>query len=72
MDVEQNTGIQLTDSLAMDPAASVCALYFSHPASKYFSVGKIQSDQVKDYAQRKGSSVKDTEKVLSSILAYEP
>lgn len=46
MDVETHTGIKLTGSLAMDPAASVCALYFGHPDSKYFSVGKICSDQV--------------------------
>ncbi len=51
MDVERHTGITLTDSLAMNPAASVCALCFSHSKSKYFSVGKICSDQVRNIVQ---------------------
>ncbi|XP_064402589.1 methionine synthase-like isoform X2 [Halichondria panicea] len=71
MDVERHTGITLTDSLAMKPAASVCALCFSHSKAKYFSVGKICSDQVNDYAMRKQISVKDAEKSLASILSYD-
>jgi 5-methyltetrahydrofolate--homocysteine methyltransferase len=67
----ENTGIILTESLAMYPAASICGWYFSHPESKYFGVGKIQKDQVVDYAQRKGMSVEDTERWLMPILEYQ-
>jgi len=49
LDIEKETGIKLTDSLAMEPAASVSGLYFQHPQSSYFAVGKIQRDQVKNY-----------------------
>lgn len=69
--VENKTGITLTESLAMHPAASVCGLYFAHPESKYFNVGKISEDQVRDYAKRKGMSTKEVEKWLSSILNYQ-
>merc|ERR1711874_30345 len=71
MDVENKTGIRLSDSLAMLPAASVSGLYFANPNSTYFSVGKIQKDQVEDYSRRKGQSVEKTEKWLSVNLAYE-
>ena len=54
----------------MYPAASVCGLYFSHPKAKYFSVGKIEKDQVMDYHKRKGMSIEETEKWLSPILNY--
>jgi 5-methyltetrahydrofolate--homocysteine methyltransferase len=70
--VEENTGIQLTESFAMYPAASVSGFYFAHPQSKYFPVGKIEKDQVEDYAARKGMSVEEAERWLSPILAYEP
>jgi len=71
MDCESQTGIQLTESLAMNPAASVSGLYFTHPQSYYFAVGKITQDQVKDYANRKGVSLEETERWLTPILAYD-
>ena len=70
LDVEKNTGINLTESMAMYPAASVSGLYFSHPEAKYFNVGKIEKDQVLDYHRRKGISVEEIEKWLSPILNY--
>ncbi|MDF1612959.1 MAG: methionine synthase [Stygiobacter sp.] len=70
LDVEKNTSIKLTESLAMYPTASVCGIYFSHPDSKYFNIGKIQKDQVEDYRRRKGFSLKETEKWLRPILGY--
>lgn len=71
LDVEKNTGITLTENLAMHPAASVCGLYFSHPDSKYFTTGKIEKDQVADYAKRKGMSLQEIEKWLQPILNYD-
>jgi len=68
LEVEKNTGIKLTESCAMWPAASVSGIYFSHPQSKYFAVGKIGSDQIEDYAERKGISVEETEKWLGPWL----
>lgn len=68
---EELTGIKLTESLAMDPAASISALYFSHPESQYFAVGKINKDQVADYAARKGVNVNEVEKWLAPILGYD-
>jgi 5-methyltetrahydrofolate--homocysteine methyltransferase len=68
----KHTGVKLTESLAMMPASSVSGLYFAHPEAKYFAVGKIQRDQVEDYAQRKGMAVAEVEKWLSPNLAYEP
>jgi 5-methyltetrahydrofolate--homocysteine methyltransferase len=62
------TGITLTESLAMFPAASVCGWYFSHPQSRYFGVGKIQRDQLEDYAKRKGMKVEEMERWLRSNL----
>jgi len=70
--IEEQTGIGLSDSLAMLPAASVSGLYFAHPESNYFSLGKIPSDQVEDYSIRKGQSMAVTEKWLSMNLGYEP
>lgn len=64
----ENTGIQLTESLAMYPAASVCGWYFSHPQSQYFGVGKIGEDQLADYAQRKGWNKAEAEKWLRPLL----
>ncbi len=72
LDAEKNADIILTESFAMYPASSVSGLYFSHPESKYFNVGKIDKDQVEDYARRKNMSVEVIEKWLSPILAYEP
>jgi len=71
LEVEQKTGIQLSESLAMLPAASVSGIYIAHPKSHYFAVGKIQKDQVIDYAARKNQSVEETERSLSVNLAYE-
>jgi len=68
--VSENTGITLTESLAMYPAASVCGLYFSHPKSKYFNVGKLSKDQILDYHRRKGMSINEIEKWLGSNLGY--
>jgi 5-methyltetrahydrofolate--homocysteine methyltransferase len=70
LDVEKNTGIVLTDSLAMFPASSVSGFYFAHPDSRYFGVGKINKDQVEDYARRKGISTDEAEKWLSPALGY--
>ena len=70
-EVEQRTGVKLSESYAMIPAASVSALVFAHPQSKYFAVGKIQKDQVVDYAARKGWDVERAEHTLSSSLAYD-
>ena len=72
LQAEANTGIALTESFAMYPASSVSGWYFSHPASKYFNVGKIGRDQVDDYARRKNMSVRDVERWLAPVLAYEP
>lgn len=65
------TGITLTESLAMYPASSICGWYFAHPQSQYFGLGKIQKDQVEDYAQRKGMSVQEVEKWLRPVLEYD-
>lgn len=70
LQVAEHTGITLTESMAMMPAAAVSGYYFSHPESKYFGLGKIEKDQVEDYALRKNESVEWTEKWLSPILNY--
>jgi len=69
---EKATGIKLTESYAMWPAAAVSGLYFSHPESRYFGVGKIGRDQVADYAARKGWSLEEAERWLAPILNYDP
>lgn len=71
LNVEQTTGIRLTENFAMIPASSVCGFYFSHPAAKYFWLGKIALDQVQDLARRKGMPVPDLEKWLSPVLGYD-
>jgi 5-methyltetrahydrofolate--homocysteine methyltransferase len=71
LNVTENTGIQLTESFAMLPAASVSGFYFAHPQARYFGVGKIGKDQLTDYARRKGMSVPELERWLSPILGYE-
>jgi 5-methyltetrahydrofolate--homocysteine methyltransferase len=68
----ERTGVKLTESFAMWPGAAVCGLYFSHPQSAYFGVGKIERDQVEDYAKRKGWSVAEAERWLAPILNYDP
>jgi 5-methyltetrahydrofolate--homocysteine methyltransferase len=70
LDVEKNTGIILTESLAMVPTAAVSGLYFSHPQSHYFGVGKISKDQVEDYAKRKNMKFEEAEKWLNPVLGY--
>jgi 5-methyltetrahydrofolate--homocysteine methyltransferase len=65
-------GLELTESAAMTPAASVSGLYFSHPNAKYFNVGRLSRDQVESYAKRKGMPVEEVERWLASNLAYEP
>ena len=72
LDAEKKAGIRLTESFAMHPGASVSGLYFSHPDSRYFAVGKIERDQAQDYAARKGESLEEVEKWLSPNLNYEP
>ena len=72
LEVEQATGIKLTESYAMWPAASVSGLYFAHPAAKYFGVGKIGHDQALDYAARKRMDLRVVERWLSPNLGYEP
>jgi 5-methyltetrahydrofolate--homocysteine methyltransferase len=71
MDIESATGIELTESFAMWPGASVSGLYFAHPDSHYFGVGKVERDQVEDYASRKGWTVAEAERWLSPVLNYE-
>ncbi len=68
----RSVGLDLTESFAMTPAASVSGLYFSHPQSKYFAIQRIGPDQVADYAKRKGMDVAEAERWLRPILAYEP
>lgn len=72
LNIKETTGLELTDSLAMLPASSVSALVFQHPESSYFAVGKIDKDQVQDYAKRKGWAVEEAEKWLNPILNYDP
>ena len=72
LNAPDNAGMALTESFAMTPPASVCGLYFSHPQSLYFGVGKIEKDQVEDYAARKGMFLRDAERWLSPILNYDP
>jgi 5-methyltetrahydrofolate--homocysteine methyltransferase len=70
LDVKANAGIELTESMAMWPGASVSGLYFSHPQSQYFVVGRLGRDQVEDYAKRKGWTVDEAERWLSPNLGY--
>ncbi|PTW58850.1 methionine synthase (B12-dependent) [Breoghania corrubedonensis] len=72
LDAEAATGIRLTESYAMWPASSVSGLYFAHPGSHYFGIGKIERDQVEDYAARKGWDVDVVERWLAPILNYNP
>ena len=72
LDAGHNAGMALTESYAMTPPASVSGLYFGHPGSHYFGVGKIDRDQIEDYALRKGWDVETAERWLSPILNYDP
>ena len=72
LDVKKNAGIELTESFAMWPAASVSGFYFAHPQAAYFGVGKIERDQLEDYAARKGRSIEDMERWLAPNLNYDP
>ena len=72
LDAEAQTGIGLTESFAMTPPSSVSGLYFSHPRSHYFGVGRIARDQVADYAARKGWELTEAERWLAPILDYDP
>ena len=65
-------GIALTESASMIPAASVSGLYFSSSDARYFTVGRIGNDQIKEYASRKGFAIREAERWLASNLAYEP
>ena len=71
LDAGNATGITLTESLAMFPASSVCGWYFAHPESKYFGIGKIEKDQVEDYAARKNMDTEEVERWLRPILEYD-
>jgi len=71
LDVERNVGIQLTESYAMYPTAAVSGWYIAHPEANYFAVGKIDRDQVEDYARRRGVDVSETERWLAPNLGYE-
>jgi 5-methyltetrahydrofolate--homocysteine methyltransferase len=72
LEVEANTGMKITESFAMWPGSSVSGLYFAHPESRYFSLGKIDRDQVADYSERKGMSVSEIERWLGPNLNYDP
>ncbi|MCA9172094.1 MAG: methionine synthase, partial [Planctomycetales bacterium] len=72
LDAETNTGISLTESFAMLPAASVSGLYFAHPAARYFAVDRITREQAESYARRKGMPLREVERWLSPNLGYEP
>ena len=70
LNAQENTGVELTESFAMTPTAAVSGYYFSHPEAKYFGVGKVNKDQVEDYAKRRGVSIEQAEKWLSPNLGY--
>lgn len=72
LDVLTATSMRLTETCAMQPAASVCGLYFHHPAARYFAVGPIGQDQIKDYASRRGTEQAAVERALGPNLAYTP
>ncbi len=72
LDVQANTGMQITESFAMWPGSSVSGLYFAHPESRYFDLGKIERDQVADYCKRKRMSVAEVERWLGPNLNYDP
>ena len=72
LDAEAQLGVRLTESYAMWPGSSVCGLYIAHPESHYFGIGKIDRDQIADYARRKGWTVAEAERWLAQSLDYDP
>ncbi|MEM9982170.1 MAG: vitamin B12 dependent-methionine synthase activation domain-containing protein, partial [Bacteroidota bacterium] len=70
LQAEEKIGLKLTETFAMYPAAAVSGMYFSHPAAKYFGLGKIAKDQVEAYAKRKKMSIEEVERWLSPVLSY--
>src|SRR6185437_1631982 len=72
LDAEARIGVKLTESYAMWPGSSVSGFYFAHPEARYFGVGKIERDQVEDYAKRKGWSMQEGERWLAPLLNYNP
>ena len=72
LEANERTGIELTESLAMTPASSVCGWYFAHPDADYFAVGKVERDQVMDYQVRKQTPMRELERWLSPVLNYDP
>ena len=72
LDAEKNCSARFTESYAMWPAATVSGWYFSHPEARYFAVGKIDKDQVEDYARRKDMSIEEAERWLAPMLGYDP
>ena len=72
LDAEAKAGVKLTESYAMWPGSSVSGLYLGHPDARYFGVGKIERDQVEDYARRKGWTLAEAERWLGPILNYNP
>ena len=72
MQAPEKTGIRLTETCAMWPGSAVSGYYFSHSQARYFGVGRIERDQVEDYAHRKGMTVTEVEKWLASSLNYDP
>ena len=72
LEAPERCGVELTSSFAMTPASSVSGLYFSHPDAVYFAVGRIEKDQVEDYARRKGWDTRKAERWLAPILNYDP
>lgn len=72
LDAEKRVGLKLTESLAMVPASSVSALVFSHKRSQYFAAGSLAEDQIKQYTEEKGATLKETQRWLAPNLGYEP
>ncbi|WP_047488688.1 methionine synthase [Terriglobus sp. TAA 43] len=72
LNVQENTGIEITESFAMWPGSSISGIYFAHPESRFFSLGKIDRDQAEDYAQRKNWTVAEVERWLGPNLGYDP
>ena len=72
LDVQANTGIEITESFAMWPGSSVSGIYFAHPESRFFSLGKIDRDQVADYQERKSMNLAAVERWLGPNLGYDP
>jgi 5-methyltetrahydrofolate--homocysteine methyltransferase len=72
LDVQTNTGMQITEAYAMWPGSSVSGIYFAHPQSRYFSLGRIDRDQVQDYQRRKHLNLAEVERWLGPNLGYDP